>query len=180
LTGALFGLTAWRLGWTPELPAVLFFVAGGIALSAIDFEHFRLPNAVVYPLLGLVSLSLVVAAGVSSSWSRLVWVVAGALVSAGLLFAIVCVTRGRGMGWGDVRLALVLGAVAGWYGPGRAAVSMFLGFVVGSALGIGLALRKGKMKGVKMPFGPSLIAGAFIAILWGGNMWHWYRGLIGL
>jgi prepilin signal peptidase PulO-like enzyme (type II secretory pathway) len=57
----------------------------------------------------------------------------------------------------DVRLTL--GAVAGWYGPGRAAVSLFLGFVVGSVLGVGLALRKGKMKGVKMPFGPSLIAG---------------------
>ena len=58
LTGALFGLTAWRLGWTPELPAVLLFVAGGIALSAIDIEHFRLPNTVVYPLLGLVGLSV--------------------------------------------------------------------------------------------------------------------------
>ena len=65
-------------------------------------------------------------------------------------------------------------------GTGRAAVSLFLGFVVGSVLGIGLALRKGKMKGVKMPFGPSLIAGAFIAVLWGGNIWHWYRGLMGL
>jgi leader peptidase (prepilin peptidase) / N-methyltransferase len=51
---------------------------------------------------------------------------------------------------------------------------------VGSVLGIGLALRKGKMKGVKMPFGPALIAGAFIAVLWGGNLWHWYRGLMGL
>ena len=180
LTGALFGLTAWRLGWTPELPAVLLFVAGGIALSAIDIEHFRLPNTVVYPLLGLVGLSLVVAAGMSSSWSRLVWVVAGALVSSGLLFALVVLTRGRGMGMGDVRLALVLGAVAGWYGPGRAAVGLFLGFVVGSVLGIGLAVRKGKMKGVKMPFGPSLIAGAFIAVLWGGDIWHWYRGLMGL
>jgi hypothetical protein len=52
--------------------------------------------------------------------------------------------------------------------------------VVGSALGLGLALRKGKMKGVKMPFGPSLIAGAFIAILWGGNVWTWYLRLMGL
>ena len=180
LTGALFGLTAWRLGWTPELPAVLLFVAGGIALSAIDIEHFRLPNAVVYPLLGLVSLSLVVAAGVSSQWSRLVWVVAGALASAGLLFAIVFLTRGRGMGMGDVRLGLVLGAVAGWYGPGRALVSMFLGFVVGSLVGIGTALRTGKVKGVKMPFGPSLIAGAFLTVLWGGNIWDCGRTLIGL
>lgn len=101
LTGALFGLTAWRLGWTPELPAVLLFVAGGIALSAIDIEHFRLPNEAVYPQLGLVGAALVVAAAVSLSWSRLVWVVAGAVVSAGLLFTIVFLTRGRGMGMGD-------------------------------------------------------------------------------
>ena len=180
LTGALFGLTAWCLGWTPELPAVLLFVAGGIALSAIDIEHFRLPNAVVYPLLGLVGVALVVAAGVSSSWSRLVWVVAGALASAGLLFAIVFLTNGRGMGMGDVRLGLVLGAIAGWYGPGRAAVAMFLGFVIGSTIGLGLAVRTRKMKGVKIPFGPSLIAGTFLAVLWGGELWDWYRGLIGL
>jgi Type IV leader peptidase family len=48
------------------------------------------------------------------------------------LLAIVFLTRGRGMGMGDVRLALVLGAVAGWYGPDRAAVGLFLGFAVGS------------------------------------------------
>jgi leader peptidase (prepilin peptidase) / N-methyltransferase len=74
-------------------------------------------------------------------------------------------------------------SAAGWYGPGRAAVGLLLGFVIGSVLGIGWALRKGKMKGVKMPFGPSLIAGAFIAVLWGGNLWNWwnwYRGLMGL
>jgi prepilin signal peptidase PulO-like enzyme (type II secretory pathway) len=53
---------------------------------------------------------------------------------------------------------------------------VFLGFVVGSLLGIGLALRKEKMKGVKMPFGLSLIAGAFVAILWGGNVLLRYRG----
>jgi leader peptidase (prepilin peptidase) / N-methyltransferase len=179
LTGALFGLTAWRVGWTPELPAVLLFVAGGIVLSAIDIEHYRLPNAVVYPLLGLVGGALVVAAGMSS-WSRLVWVAAGAVVAAGLLFTIVLLTRGRGMGMGDVRLALVLGAVTGWYGPGRVAVGLFLGFLVGSVVGIGLAVRTGKVKGVKMPFGPSLITGAFIAVLWGGNVWDWYRGLTGL
>jgi leader peptidase (prepilin peptidase) / N-methyltransferase len=160
LTGALFGLTAWRLGWTPELPAVLLFVAGGIVLSAIDIEHFRLPNAVVYPLLGLVG--------------------AASVVAAGLLFTIVLLTRGRGMGMGDVRLALVLGAVTGWYGPGRVAVGLFLGFLVGSVVGIGLAVRTGKVKGVKMPFGPSLITGAFIAVLWGGSLWDWYGGLIGL
>jgi prepilin signal peptidase PulO-like enzyme (type II secretory pathway) len=65
----------------------------------------------------------------------------------------------------------VLGAITGWYGPGRAAVSMFLGFLLGSL---------GKVKGVKLPFGPSLITGAFVAVLWGGNMWDWYRAFIGL
>jgi prepilin signal peptidase PulO-like enzyme (type II secretory pathway) len=48
---------------------------------------------------------------------------------------------------------------------------MFLGFLLGSL---------GKVKGVKLPFGPSLITGAFVAVLWGGNMWDWYRAFIGL
>jgi leader peptidase (prepilin peptidase) / N-methyltransferase len=180
LTGVLFALTTWRLGWTPELPAVLFFVAGGVALSAIDLEHLRLPNAVVYPLLGMVVGALVLAAGLAHDWPRLIWVAAGALASAAALFAIVFATKGRGMGMGDVRLALVLGAVTGWYGPGRSALGVFLGFVVGSVLGIVLAVRKGEVKGVKMPFGPSLIVGCWLTILWGGSMWNWYRTKMGL
>ena len=179
LTAVLFGATTWRLGWTPELPAALLFVAGGVALAAIDIEHFRLPNAVIYPLLGLVSAALVLAAVFTHEPGRLIWVVAAGLMSAALLLLIVLFTRGRGMGMGDVRLALVLGAMSGWYGPGRAAVSMFLGFVVGSIIGIAMALRKGKMKGVKMPFGPSLIIGAWIAVMWGGIIWSRYRNAMG-
>ena len=56
---------------------------------------------------------------------------------------------------------------------------MFLGFVVGSIIGIAMALRKGKMKGVKMPFGPSLIIGAWIAVMWGGIIWSRYRNAMG-
>lgn len=179
-TGVLFGLTTWRLGWVAELPAVLLFVAGGIALAAIDIEHLRLPNAVVYPLLALVGGALVAAAALSDGWQRLGWVIAGGLATAAALFLIVFATKGRGMGMGDVRLALVLGAVTGWYGPGRSALGLFLGFVVGSVIGIGLAARTGKMKGVKMPFGPSLIAGCWIAVMWGGPVWQWYRHKMGL
>jgi prepilin signal peptidase PulO-like enzyme (type II secretory pathway) len=102
----------------------------------------------------------------------------GALVSAGLLFAIVFMTRGRGMGMGDVRLALVLGAVAGWYGPGRGRAVPRLRGRLGARHRPGPA--KGKVERREDAFGPTLIAGAFIAVLWGGNMWHWYRGLMGL
>lgn len=179
-TGVLFGLTAWRVGWVAELPAILLFVAGGIALSAIDVEHLRLPNAVVYPLLALVGAALATAAAASGDWDRLVWVAAGGVATAAALFVIVFATKGRGMGMGDVRLALVLGAVTGWYGPGRSLLGLFLGFVVGSVIGVGLTARTGKLKGVKMPFGPSLIAGCWIAVLWGGPVWGWYRRKMGL
>jgi leader peptidase (prepilin peptidase) / N-methyltransferase len=180
LTGILFGFTAWRVGLTAALPAVLLFVAGGVALSAIDIETFRLPTPLVYTVLGLVGVSLTVAAGTTHHWGRLVWVAAGALASAGLLLLIVVGTRGRGMGMGDVRLALVLGAITGWYGPGRAALSLFLGFLAGSVIGIGVALKSRRFKGAKMPFGPALILGTWIAIIWGAPLWHSYRTLVGL
>ncbi len=179
LCAVLFVLTALVLGDTAELPAVLVFVAAGIALSAIDIEHLRLPDRVVFPTLALVGFALTVAAALDNTWTKLWWAIGGAVFAAGTLFTIRLAYR-RGMGLGDVKLALVLGMVTGWYGPARIALGLFLGFFVGSALGIGLGVRAGGIRGVKMPFGPSLIAGAFVAVLFGDRVLNWYRDVSGL
>jgi leader peptidase (prepilin peptidase) / N-methyltransferase len=172
-TSLLFLLAALTVGLHAELPAVLLFVASGIALSAIDIEHMRLPTPIVYVTLALVAVALAIAAFATHRPSALVTVVAGALAAAAFLFAIAFVSP-RAMGMGDVRLAAVLGAVLGWYGMGRVALGILLGFVVGSIAGIALSIVRRRLRGVKMPFGPSLIVGTFIALAWGRPVIDWY------
>lgn len=174
LTGALFALAAGVVGFAPELPAVLLFVAGGVALAAIDLDTMRLPRQLVYVTLALVGGALTIAAIATGEWSKLVWAVVGSVVASGA-FWLLRLFVPRGFGAGDGRLALVLGAITGWYGPGRVVVGLFFGFLIGSIVGLIVAARAGRMKNVKMPFGPSLVAGAFAAVLFGGRVVSWYR-----
>lgn len=172
-TGLLFALDAAVVGMRAELPAVLLFTAGGVALSVIDIELFRLPTRIIYVTLGLVAAALVGAAVFGHHPRHLVTAAAGAAIATTALFLILMIYP-RGMGWGDVRLAALLGAILGWYGLGRVALGLFGGYLVGAVVGLVIAAIKGKLRGTKMPFGPSLIAGTMIAVLWGGPILDWY------
>jgi leader peptidase (prepilin peptidase) / N-methyltransferase len=75
-----------------------------------------------------------------------------------------------GMGFGDVKLAGVLGAYLGWLGWAEVVTGTFLGFLFGGVVGLVLmAVGKAGRKS-KVPFGPFMLAGAFVAILWGGAL----------
>ena len=80
----------------------------------------------------------------------------------------------RGMGLGDVKLAGVLGLVLGWLGWGELAVGGFLGFLFGAVVGGLLMLVRKAGRKTKIPFGPFMIVGALIAVLWGGELWDLY------
>ena len=75
-----------------------------------------------------------------------------------------------GMGFGDVKLAGVLGIYLGWLGWGELVVGAFLGFLFGGVVGLLLmAVRRAGRKS-SIPFGPYMLAGAFVSILWGGAL----------
>jgi leader peptidase (prepilin peptidase)/N-methyltransferase len=166
-TSLLFALTAWRLGPTAELPAILAFVAGGVALAAIDLEHFRLPTPLVRATLGLVALALAAAAALDGAIHPLLTAAAGAVLFTGVLFVAHLVSP-RSMGFGDVRLAAVLGAVLGWYGLGAVLSGLLLGHVLGAVLGLAIGLGRRRVRGVRLPFGPPLLAGALAVVLLAG------------
>jgi leader peptidase (prepilin peptidase) / N-methyltransferase len=173
LTGLLFAGTALRIGWSAELPAVLLFIAGGVALSAIDIDTMRLPRKLIFIVLALVGAALLVAAAFTRNWSALMWAAIGS-VAAGSAFFALRVAVPKGFGMGDVRLAFLLGAITGWYGPGRVALGLFLGFLFGSVVGIIVALVSGQLRKKKIPFGPMLNSGALFAVLFGAPILHWY------
>lgn len=151
-----------------------------LAVSAYDWHHFLIPDRLLLVVLVTSVLFLAGQGYVEGNWltegepSLLSGLVAG---SVGFLFfyALHALTRGRGMGFGDVKLAFILGMIVGW--PGII-LSVFLSFVIGaiiSLLLIGIGWKK--MKDV-VPFGPFLVLGALITVLWGQAIINWYLGFI--
>lgn len=174
-TGFVFGLLAFWQGMQWVLVPLLYLAAISIALAMIDLDVFRLPDAIVlnsYPVaaIGLLTEAFV---GGHAAWWR---IPVGGLIMFGLYWTIRFI-KPKGMGAGDVKLAGVLGMYLGYFGWGSLAVGTFAGFLLGGLFGIFLMLFGGGSRKTKIPYGPYLIAGTWVGIIWGQQIWGWYLGL---
>ncbi len=170
---ALWLAMLWQFGWSWQLPAYLYFASVGLALAVIDIDTKRLPNALTLPSYVVIGVLLLVPALVDGDWSAYLraWLAALALFAFYFLLAVV---YPAGMGFGDVKLAGVLGLVLGWLGWGELVVGGFLGFLLGAVLGGVLMVARRAGRKTKIPFGPFMLLGALLAILWGGQLWDAY------
>lgn len=176
---AVLAVIAARMGWSPDLPAFLVFGASLVVVTVIDIDHFRIPDRIVFPTLGLCVALLAVASAQLGEWGGLVAAVSGALAYFLFLFVFFFVYP-RGMGFGDVKLALVLGLHLGWagamvevegdlfyrgleYGLPLVLYGALIGSLLGSVVGIALLVTRGRK--TFFPFGPSLCVGAMAAIV---------------
>ena len=168
VTVMLFGLAIWRIGLSPELPAVLAFIFGGVLLAAIDWKVQRLPTRIVYFTLAGVGAGLIFASLVKWDWVPLATAVAGALLFANAFFLIWFLTRQfSGMivlGFGDVRLAALLGLLLGWYGLPYVLYGAIAGHLLAIVVAIATCIHKRKLH-MRYSFGPPLIAGALAVVL---------------
>ena len=98
-------------------------------------------------------------------------VVLSAAVIAGFFAFLVKITKGKGMGGGDIKLGLLIGLFNGF--PHNI-IAIFLGFIVGAFTSLVLILFKLKTMKDTVPFGPFLILGSLIALLWGDQLWQFY------
>ena len=149
------------------LIAYLWLAASSIALTAIDLETHRLPNAIVLPGYAVAAIGLGVPALFAGDLARLGIAAAG----AGLMFgayALMAIAWPGGMGMGDVKLAGVLGVFLGFSGWAALAVGAFGAFVLGGVISLILLATKriGRKGGI--PFGPWMIAGAWVGLVFGG------------
>ncbi|WP_405938582.1 prepilin peptidase [Streptomyces sp. NBC_00726] len=154
-------------GTRPELAAWLLLAPVAVLLASIDHRVHRLPDGLTLPAAGAAVVLLRLAALLpehAGSWPS---ALLGGLVLGAFYFLLFLVNP-RGMGFGDVKLALSLGTVLGWYGWPVVFAGGFAGFLFGAVYGAGLvALRRaGRKTGI--PFGPFMIAGAFLGLLSGG------------
>ena len=172
-TGGLFALTAWHFGTTWALVAYLYLAAIAVALALIDLEHSRLPNAIVLPSY-LVALGLLtLASWGAGDWSALLRAVLGGAVLYVIYFLLVIIYP-RGMGFGDVKLAGVLGLYLGWLGWWPVVIGAFSAFLIGGLVSIVLLILKRASIGSGIPFGPYMLLGALIGIGWGTSLWDAY------
>jgi leader peptidase (prepilin peptidase)/N-methyltransferase len=178
-TGVLFALMAVRFGLAWDLPAYLYLAAIAVALALIDIDVRRLPNAIVLPSYPVVAVLLLLPAVVDGRWDYYLRAALGGLILFAFYFLLAFIYP-AGMGFGDVKLAGVLGAYLGWLGWGALGVGAFLGFQLGGVLGallmaVGRAVRK-----IKLPVGPFMVLGELIAVFVGDALVELYPGLFGL
>jgi leader peptidase (prepilin peptidase) / N-methyltransferase len=167
-TGVVFAALAWALGATAALPAFLYLGAVGVALGVIDLEHRRLPNILTLPsyVIGAALLALAVLVEPEQTWGSYL----RALLGMGALFAfyfVLALIYPAGMGFGDVKLAGVLGLYLGWLGWGPVVVGAFLGFLLGAVAGLALMATRRIGRKARIPFGPFMLVGALLAVLFG-------------
>jgi leader peptidase (prepilin peptidase)/N-methyltransferase len=175
--GSVWLLLSLRFGLAPVLPAFLAMGTTVVILSAIDLEHRRIPNRVLAPASILACLLLVGAAVISSDYRSLGNGALGALLYGLPLLAIALFAPG-GMGGGDVKLALYLGAHLGWLSLPHVAVGAFLAFLMGGTVGLGLLVARRKGRKDLIPFGPFMAAGALVATLSGHQLATLWLGLV--
>ena len=174
LTGVLFALTTWRVGVHLDLVAYLILVAALVALALIDLEHLLLPLVIVYPTLIAVASWLLISAAHYGQWHRLGLAALYAIVWFVVFFTLNFFSP-RALGFGDVRLSLVLGLALGWFGLGVVFIGFFASNLLGAVVGLGLIATKRRTRDEPIPYGVYLAAGTILAILVGPLlMTHWH------
>lgn len=167
-TVGFFGIAIWRLGFSPELPAVLVFIFGGVLLAVIDWRVQRLPSKIIYLTLAGVLAGLAFASIVQRDWVPLATAVTGGLLFTNAFFLVwLFTTKATGMvvlGFGDVRLAGLLGVVLGWYGLQFVLYGAIVGHLLAFAIIVATSIRGGSWR-MQYSFGPPLIAGTLAVVL---------------
>lgn len=174
--GAVVGAA---LGWSRagEPDVVAFAVLGilGVGMGYVDLRRHLLPDRFTVPALvaGAVLLAAAAAAGGSPGWTGYAraWACAGGLLLVYLLMALV---YPAGLGLGDVKLAGALGLYLGWLGWWGPVAGTFAAFLIGGIVGIVLLVAGRATRRSAVPFGPSMLLGALVAVLWGEQVTAWY------
>jgi len=173
VVAALFVAVAMVYGASVFALGLMYLAVVTVALAAIDLEHRRLPNSLTLP-----SYLVMAAVVVGQSWIGGDWWMAGRALAGGLIlggfYFVMWFAYPKGMGFGDVKAAGMLGLALGAVGWGAIAVGSIAGPLIGGVAGVAVIIRTRRARGVAIPFGPWLIAGAWLGILAGDWIGHGY------
>lgn len=169
------GLVGVRFGADAVVPALCYVCLIGVVVGYVDVRVHLLPNAIVLPSYPVLAALLLGAAAWERSWTGLVWAAVGGVALWGF-FMLLLLVYPAGMGFGDVKLAGLLGLALGWLGFGHVVLGLFAAFVLGGLAGLTLILARRAHRRSAIPFGPFLLAGFAVAALLGDPIVNWYLG----
>jgi len=144
-----------------------------IIIFVYDLKHYIIPDSVIYPAI-LISVIWYLISGIFLNIYtkyEILNTIYSALGAAAFFLLIVLISRGKWMGVGDIKLAFLMGLLLGW--P-NILVALFSAFFIGAIIGTGLIAAGRKKLSSEVPFGPFLVTGTFLAMLWGGEIVDWY------
>jgi leader peptidase (prepilin peptidase)/N-methyltransferase len=170
LTGILFALAATWFGITLQAVFLLTFLCGLIVVSFVDLDHQIIPNAITLP-----GIPLGLLAGILLGEPPFLDRVIGMLVGAGFLYLVLFYAGAlygqEAMGEGDLNLIALVGAFLGWK---AVALTILLGCLFGSVVGLILIAMRRMGRRQHIPFGPFLSLGAVVSLFWGERLIAWY------
>ena len=186
-SGVLFAYLYWHYGLSVELAVVAFYCCLFITFMVIDLERGLILNKVVYPGMAVALLisSLLPPSKVAQLDGAIALLInmflpesgiAQAAIGGGiglLLFLLIVIISGGGMGWGDVKMAALIGLVTGYL----VFVALFLGIIFGGLVAGTLLLFRIRKRKESIPFAPFLSLATMVTLLFGGNILNWYLGL---
>ncbi|OGZ24411.1 MAG: hypothetical protein A2896_01230 [Candidatus Nealsonbacteria bacterium RIFCSPLOWO2_01_FULL_43_32] len=138
-----------------------------IVIFVYDLKYYLIPDKVIYPAIGMVLVYDFLKSDIPGMSDFLI----SAFGAAAFFLFIVLISKGKWMGIGDIKLAFLMGLVLGW--PNILA-ALFLAFMSGAMIGIGLIFLGKKTLKSEVPFGPFLVAGTFISLFFGKIIINWY------
>lgn len=179
LTAAAFvtSYAYWPYDWSSQ-GIILFvfwliFITGFMALAVYDFRWFILPDKIIFPLIGIAGLQVVTRTVLDGAIDPIIGGLLGALTLAGSFYVLFQLSKGQWIGGGDVKLAIVLGVLAG--GVFESTLLLFLASLIGTLVSLPLLLSKKLKRNSRIPFGPLLLIATFIVYVFGTDIIDWLR-----
>lgn len=166
VNGLLYVIVFAVHGWNLESVLYSLLVSALLVLSVIDYRTLEIPISVNAVILGIGIVHLVV------DFENWIHYIIGFFAASLFLFLCLIVTRGKGIGGGDIKLMATAGLCLGWQ---NILLALAAGCIIGSVIQcIIIAVTKNK---TKFAMGPYLSVGIFVAMLWGDAFVEWYLGL---
>lgn len=155
----------------------LVLLVGFAVLAVYDIRWFLLPNKVIFPLIVLVLVQLTLQTLLFDGSLREVFgSILGVLIISGTFFALFLLSKGTWIGFGDVKLGIVLGILAG--GPLPAILLLFVASLLGMIVSLPLLVAGRASRKSHLPFGPFLLLAMVVVQLFGTDIIDWYKNLV--
>lgn len=171
------------LAYSGQMLLFITWLASSVGLMALlvyDIRWMMLPTRIIYPTFALAlggRLAYILFFANYAIGHKLVMLALSLVVSSGIFFIIHEASRGRWIGFGDVRLGLILGALLA--DPIKSFLMIYVASLLGTLYILPSLLRRRKTINAKLPFGPFLIAATWLVVLWGQSVIDWYSRTFG-